>query len=153
MITGSAEEAEDAAQEGFIRAYRSIDRFRPGAPFRPWLLKIVANVARTRRGRTGRLISIRLAAVDVEAIAGDVQATPEALAIANEQLDELLTAIGELRQDDQRVIALRYFLDLSEVEMAGVLRCARGTVKSRLSRALVRLRQVMLIATEEAPHE
>ncbi len=153
VITSSAEEAEDATQEGFIRAYRSIDRFRLDAPFRPWLLKIVANLARTRRGRAGRQFSVRLADVDVETMAADAQPRPETLAIANEQLDELMAALGELRQDDQRVIALRYFLDLSEVEMAGVLLCARGTVKSRLSRALVRLRHAMLAATEEAPHE
>src|SRR2546423_9669693 len=54
VITGSAADAEDAAQEGFVKAYRAIERFRPGAPLRPWLLRIVANEARNRVRSSGR---------------------------------------------------------------------------------------------------
>src|SRR5438045_9582325 len=49
QVTGDAADAEDAAQEAFVNAYYALGRFRPGAPFRPWLLRIVANEARNRR--------------------------------------------------------------------------------------------------------
>jgi RNA polymerase sigma factor (sigma-70 family) len=139
-ILGSAEEAEDAAQEGFVRAYHALDRFHSGAPVRPWLLTIVANAARTRRATAARRPVLTLQAVASDP-SDDSAQSPEAVALITEQRRELLGAVTALRDDDQRVIAYRYFLDLSEAEMAEILGCARGTVKSRLSRALSRLRQ------------
>jgi RNA polymerase sigma factor (sigma-70 family) len=139
-ILGSAEEAEDAVQEGFVRAYHALDRFRSGAPMRPWLLTIVANAARTRRATIGRRPTLTLQAAATHP-SDDSAQSPEAVALVTEQRRELLGAVNALRDDDQRVIAYRYFLDLSEAEMADLLGCARGTVKSRLSRALGRLRQ------------
>jgi RNA polymerase sigma-70 factor (ECF subfamily) len=70
----------------------------------------------------------------------DSAQSPEAVAVNTEQRREVLGAVNALRADDQRVIAYRYFLDLSEAERAEILGCARGTVKSRLARALGRLR-------------
>ena len=64
-------------------------------------------------------------------------------AVAEERRQALLQAIRSLRDDDRLVVAYRYFFDLSEAEMAGALGCARGTVKSRLSRALGRLREAV----------
>jgi RNA polymerase sigma factor (sigma-70 family) len=142
-ILGSAEEAEDAAQEGFVRAYHALDRFHSGATVRPWLLTIVANVARTRRTTTARRPTLTLEAAATHP-SDDSAQSPEAVAIVAEQRRELLGAVSALPDDDQRVIAYRYFLDLSEAEMAEVLGCARGTVKSRLSRALGRLRQQLV---------
>ncbi len=66
--------------------------------------------------------------------------SPEVAAVAAETRTTLLQAVNELREEDRLVIAGRYFLDLSEAEMAATLGIARGTVKSRLSRALGRLR-------------
>jgi len=151
-ILGSAEVAEDAAQEGFVRAYHALDRFRLVAPVRPWLLTIVANAARTRRATAARRPTLSLQAV---ATASDDSArSPEAAARVAEQRLELLGAVNALRDDDQRVIAYRYFLDPSEAEMAQILGCARGTVKSRLSRALTRLRQQLVTGApaEEGGH-
>jgi RNA polymerase sigma-70 factor (ECF subfamily) len=139
LITGSAAEAEDAAQEGFVRAYRALNRFRPGAPLRPWLLRIVANAARNRRIAAARHPTLALSAA-MDRPSDDATQSPEAAALAAEARDELLAALADLRDDDRRVIAYRYFLDLSEAETADALGCARGTVKSRLSRALGRLR-------------
>jgi RNA polymerase sigma factor (sigma-70 family) len=150
-ILGSAEEAEDATQEGFVRAFHALDRFRPDAPLRPWLLTIVANVARSRRATAARRPTLTLQAAATLPSDDSVQ-SPEAVALVAEQRRELLGAVNALRDDDQRVIAYRYFLDLSEVEMAAVLGCARGTVKSRLSRALGRLRQ-QLVPGAPAPGE
>ena len=139
-ILGSAEEAEDAAQEGFVRAYRALDRFRRGAPVRPWLLTIVANAARSRRTTAAQRHTLALQAAATHP-SDDSAQSPEAVTLIAEQRRELLGAVNVLRDDDRRVIAYRYFLDLSEAEMAEILGCARGTVKSRLSRALGRLRQ------------
>jgi RNA polymerase sigma-70 factor (ECF subfamily) len=138
-ILGSAEEAEDAAQEGFLHAYHALDRFRGGAPVRPWLSTIVANAARSRRATAARRPTLTLQTVETRP-SDDSAQSPEAVALVAEQRRELLGAVNALRADDQRVIAYRHFLDLSEAEMAEILGCARGTVKSRLSRALGRLR-------------
>ena len=142
-ILGSAEEAEDAAQEGFVRAFHALDRFRGGEPLRPWLVTIVANAARSRRTAAARRPTLTLDAASTYP-ADDPAQSPEAVALVTEQRRELLDAVNALRDDDQQVIAYRYFLDLSEAEMAAVLGCARGTVKSRLSRALGHLRQQLV---------
>lgn len=140
VIVGTTADAEDAAQEAFVRAYKALHQFRAGSPVRPWLLTIVANAARTRRMAAARHPTLDLDAA-TEHRAADGEESPEASALASEQRHELLNAVQALRDDDQRVIACRYFLDLSEAETADVLGCARGTVKSRQSRALARLRQ------------
>lgn len=139
VITRDAEAAEDAAQEAFVKAYRALDRFRPGAPLRPWLLRIVANEAinRARSDSRHRPFDLSLA----ETRAADGAASPEALALAAERRAALVRVLNEMRDDDRLVIAYRYFFDLSELEMADVLGIARGTVKSRLSRAMTRLRE------------
>jgi RNA polymerase sigma-70 factor (ECF subfamily) len=142
LITGTAAEADDAAQEAFIKAWYALGRFRPDAPFRPWLLRIVANEARNRRTAAGRRATLALRAMERYPTA-DATPSPEAAALHAEQQGALVQAIGRLREEDRLVIAYRYFFDLSEAEMATALDCARGTVKSRLSRALGRLRAVL----------
>ena len=142
LITRDASEAEDAAQEAFVKAYRALGGFRTGAPFRPWLLAVVANEARNRRRAAGRRLGLALR-VAGESPAGDT-ASPETAALAAERRAELLGTLGALREEDRMVIGYRYFLQLSEAEMAAALGCAPGTVKSRLSRALTRLRERMM---------
>ncbi len=169
VLTGDATGAEDAAQTAFLKAWRALDRFetdpslrdqtsrrgralhasvkahhardrfRPTTPFRPWLLRIVANEARNRRAAAGRRSTLALSAVE-DRPSEDTALAPEAAALAEERRRELLGALNTLGEDDRTVIAYRYFFDLSEAEMAVALGCARGTVKSRLSRALERLR-------------
>jgi RNA polymerase sigma factor (sigma-70 family) len=142
LITGSADEAADAAQEGFVKAYRALPRFRAGAPLRPWLLRIVANEARNMRRSVARRAGLALRAA-AEHASADAAPSAEATVLAGERRRALVTALNELREEDRLVIACRYFLELTEAEMAEVLRVRRGTVKSRLSRALARLRQVI----------
>ncbi len=142
LITGDPVEAEDASQEAFVKAYRALGRFREGAPFRPWILAIVSNEARNRRKAASRRAGLFLRAAE-EAPRGDGIPLPEAAAVAAERRAELLEAVEGLREEDRAVIGYRYFLDLSEAETAEILGCARGTVKSRLSRALARLREAM----------
>jgi len=139
LVVGDADEARDAAQDGFLRAHAALGRFRAGAEFRPWLLRIVANAARNRRRSALRRADLALRAFR-DAASGDAAPSPEVLILADERRRELLAAINQLGAEDRLVIALRWFLELNEEEMAGVLNCPRGTVKSRLSRATTRLR-------------
>ncbi len=142
VITGQAADAQDAAQEAFVKAYYSMGRFREGAAFRPWLLRIVANEAINRRRATRRKAALALRVAESRPSA-DAAPSPEAAALAHEVRSELVSALSRLREEDRLVIAYRYFFDLSEAEMADALGCARGTVKSRLSRALKRLQREM----------
>jgi RNA polymerase sigma factor (sigma-70 family) len=142
LVVGDADEARDAAQDGFLRAHAALGRFRSGAEFRPWLLRIVANAARNRRRSASRRTGLALRAFR-ETASGDAAPSPEVLLLADERRRELLSAINRLRPDDRKVIALRWFLELNEEEMAAVLDCRRGTVKSRLSRATARLRSAL----------
>jgi RNA polymerase sigma-70 factor (ECF subfamily) len=132
LITGHPQDAEEAAQDGFLKAWRALHRFRAGEPLRPWLLTIVANEARNRRRAAGRREHLALRAV---------AALPREGEDAVGDHDALSAAIGRLREEDRVVIGCRYLLDLSEAETAAALGVARGTVKSRLSRALGRLRE------------
>jgi RNA polymerase sigma-70 factor (ECF subfamily) len=142
LVVGDPDEARDAAQDGFLRAHAALGRFRPDAEFRPWLLRIVANAARNRRRSASRRADLALRAFR-DAASGDAAPSPEVLLLAAERRNELLAAVNALRAEDRLVIALRWFLDLNEAEMAGVLDCPRGTVKSRLSRATARLRSAI----------
>jgi RNA polymerase sigma-70 factor (ECF subfamily) len=140
LVVGSAAEAEEAAQEGFIKAYRALGRFRRGAPFRPWLLQIVSNEARNRRRAAGRRAALALRAAE-ESSSGGAAPSPEGSLLAEAERERLLAAVNGLREEERLVIAYRYFLELSEEEAAAALGVRPGTIKSRTSRALTRLRE------------
>src|SRR5712691_12660604 len=142
VITGSSADAEDAAQEGFVKAYRALATFRTGAEPRPWLLRIVANEARNRARSAGRRHQPELRPAE-RFRPGDAAPSPEAAAVAAEDRGRLLALVNGLSQEDRQVIASRYFLEMSGEETAAALGIPEGTVKSRLSRALARLRQRM----------
>src|SRR5436190_7728488 len=89
LITGN--EAEDAVQEAVLKAWRALGRFRPGAPFRPWLLRIVANEARNRRRSAGRRAELVLRA-GREDVSGGAAPSPEATLLADEDRARLLAA-------------------------------------------------------------
>jgi len=142
LILGNAAEVEDAAQEAFVKAYYALARFQIGRPFRPWLLRIVANEAHNRQVAAGRRATLAVRVAETQP-AGESDLSPEAAALRAERHTALLRALAALSVDDRLVITERYFLDLSEAEMAEALDCPRGTVKSRLSRALGRLRALV----------
>lgn len=141
MFAGTPADAEEAAQDAFVKAWRALPRFRPGAPFRPWLLAIVANEARSRRRAAGRRAGWLARAAAEVTPADPAGADPAIAVLARERTHELLGAITALPERDRVVLQLRYLLDLSEHEMSAALGCRPGTVKSRLSRALERLRR------------
>ena len=140
LITGSAADAEDAAQEGFVKAWRSLARFRTGEPWRPWLLTIVANEARNRRRSAGRRTQLALRA-QREAVSGDAAPSPEATVVGADERRRLLAALNGLPDVSRDVLTCRYLLELSEQETAAALGLRRGTVKSRTARALERLKE------------
>lgn len=139
LITGDAADAQEAAQDGFIKAYRALWRFRAGAPFRPWLLRIVGNEAINRRRSSGRRAGLAQRIAD-DRTSGGAAPSPEAAVLAAERRATVLAAMDELTEPHRLVIACRYLLELSEEETAAALGCRRGTVKSRLSRAMEQLR-------------
>ena len=145
LLLGDADEADDIAQETFIRAFRALDSFDDERPLRPWLLQIAKNLATNRRRSLGRYLAAvgrwLLTQRDMaqEHSGRDPAHTSAHLATS----DELVRAVCRLNSEAQEIIYLRYFLELSVAETAEALNIAPGTVKSRLSRAIERLRTVV----------
>ena len=139
VLLGAGADADDVVQEAFVKAYRQISRYRGESGFRPWLLAIVANetrnLHRSRRRRDG--LVLRAAAHEQpEQAAPD----PADTVLADERRQHLVDQIRLLDARDREVLVLRFLLDLSEAETAVTLGLPKGTVKSRTSRALARLR-------------
>jgi RNA polymerase sigma-70 factor (ECF subfamily) len=113
-----------------------------GDAFRPWILRIVSNEAKNRRRSLGRRerLTVRLAQ---DRGSGDAAPSPEAAALGTEDRQELLSALDGLPERERLVVTYRYLLELSEAETARALGIRPGTVKSRLSRGLGRLRGAM----------
>jgi RNA polymerase sigma factor (sigma-70 family) len=139
-ICGSAAEAEDVTQEAFVKAYRALGGFRADSPWRPWLMRIVANEAknRVRAGVRRHRVTERHGALAAAPVVG-----PEDAALARISDEAVLRALGSLSERDRQVLAYRYVAGLSEAETATALDVAAGTVKSRQSRALGRLRAAL----------
>ena len=135
LLLGDGAAAEEAAQEAFVRAYLALDRFDESRPFRPWLLSIVANLARNRRRNLGRYWAM----VQRWWQANEASSSTD----RRDDADLLWQAVRQLRPAAQEIIYCRYFLALSEAETADVLHIRPGTVKSRLHRALQQLRMII----------
>lgn len=139
LILGDAAEAEDVAQETFVRAYLALDRFDIDRPLRPWLLSIAANLARNRRRSLGRYWAALQRAF--QANPEPYHPAPDRAVAANAR--RLREAVSRLRPAAQDIVYLRYFLELSEAEAAEALGIPPGTAKSRLHRALTQLRGII----------
>jgi len=138
VVTGSAADAEEVAQDAFVKAHRALSRFHPGAPFRPWLLRIVGNEARNLRRAAGRRVARELRAARLEL--ARPPADPERAAEAAADRRALADALDALPGEQREVVACRHLLQLSIEETSAALGIPPGTVKSRLARALDRLR-------------
>ena len=140
LMLGDADEADDLAQEALVRAYRAISSFDETRALRPWLLTIVSNLA------SNRLRSVRryFAALRRSAQSGLETTSKLDDRTAQEwEANTLWQAVRKLRVGEQEVIYMRYFLELSEAEMATAMSVPQGTVKSRLHRAIAKLREVV----------
>lgn len=135
-------EAEDVTQDAFVKAYGALTRFKPGAPFRPWLLKIVRNEAlnRVRGSKRRERLMLRTGSDPVSVGAAP---SPETEVVSDDERARLLSAIDQLPDKYRSVLVHRYLLELSERDTATVLGIAPGTVKSRVSRGLDRLRGLL----------
>jgi RNA polymerase sigma factor (sigma-70 family) len=141
LILRDAAAAEDMTQEAFVRAHRYLARFREQEPFKPWLLRIVTNLAlneQRSRARKAGLLERASRLLPREPAKG-----PEEMLAASEEAAAVWQALNRLREDDRVILYLRYFLELDEKEMAGVIGRQPGTVKSRLHRASQRLRRLI----------
>ena len=137
-IAGPAQ-AEDAAQDAFVRAFSALSRFDASKPFRPWLMTIVANTSRNQRRTARRWERSITTGGRVHMALGANVASPEEMVMQRCEDDDLFAAMARLPAGQRSVIACRYLMDLSEEETAMVLGIPRGTVKSRLARGLSRL--------------
>jgi RNA polymerase sigma-70 factor, ECF subfamily len=143
LVVHDAAAAEDIAQEAFLAALRAIDRFDRRRPFGPWMHRIVVNraidVARARALRR-----------EVDAAAGETEEAPPdppSLPLS----DQVLEALRALGPEQRAVVALRYLFDYTPGEIARALELPRGTVNSRLRRALDRLAELLAAEHVEEP--
>lgn len=143
VVLGTAEGADDVVQQATERAWRGLASYQSDRPFAPWFFRIVANCARNDRRSRGRRARLAVRATETGATA----TSAEDAVIADEDRRRVVEAMNRLSSGDRLVIALRHFEGMTEIDMAESLHCRIGTVKSRLSRAMVRLR-AELQATE-----
>jgi RNA polymerase sigma-70 factor (ECF subfamily) len=134
LVVHDAAAAEDIAQESFLGAVRALDRFDRSRPFGPWLHRIVVNRA---------IDAARARALRREAHPAAAEEMAAAEPPSSRLSDELTLALGELVPDQRAVIALRYLLEYTPGEIAALLELPRGTVNSRLRRALDRLGELL----------
>ena len=149
----SAQAAEDATQEAFIAAYRRIDSFR-GGNFRAWLLRIAANASydELRRQRRRPVASLEAAmAVQGATQAPSSAAGPEDEALRLELNVHLQSGLATLPADQRLAVILRDVQGLSYEELALVMRCSVGTVKSRIARGRARMREYLVARRELLP--
>jgi RNA polymerase sigma factor (sigma-70 family) len=139
LLLGDSDDAEDIAQETFLCAWNHLKRFDPTRPLRPWLLSIASNLASNRRRSAGRYLLALTRAFRSEPAPVNI----EEKSAERMEASDLWKAVQSLNFTDQQIIYLRYFLDLSVHETADVLKVADGTVKSRLNRALGKLRNII----------
>ena len=140
VLLGAGADADDVVQEAFVKAYRALGSLRDGAPFRPWLLRIVANETKNLHRSSGRRAARERRADVADFPTVQPPVDPADLAVGREDQERLRAELLNLPLPQRLVVICRYLLDLDEAETATVLGIARGTVKSRSHRALDRLR-------------
>lgn len=142
-LTGSYEDAEDVAQEAFVRAYEAIGRYDVSRPFAPWLYRIVVNLCldlMRRRKCRPQQAAFSEETEPLDTRAGDMESPEDAL-IREETEAELFAAIQELPEAYRVALVLRYLDDLPYTQIAQVLNTSVANVQMRISRARQRLRE------------
>ena len=143
-MCGSLPDAEDLAQEAFVRVYRHLGRLEPQARFSTVLFGIARNLALNHLRDSGRRGRGRTDGLDGVPLATAPGASPEAMARASELAALVAAGIARLSDEHREVLLLRDVQGLDYEAIAGVLACQKGTVKSRLSRAREQLRLVLV---------
>jgi RNA polymerase sigma-70 factor (ECF subfamily) len=137
LLLHNPAEAEDVAQEAFVRAFLALDTFDVARPFKPWLLQITRNLAKNRLRSLSRYWAM------VKRWWQEEETAVTATSVSQDESAQLWQAVQKLSPKAQEVVYLRYFLELSEAETAAALDVPVGTVKSRLHRALQQLKLVI----------
>ena len=135
LMTGDRAQAEEHVQEAFLAAWRGIQGFHGERPVKPWLVRILVNtVVSQRRRRVVSTVSLEFEreAEDAARPADEIEAQHDRLAIRQ--------ALTDLNPEQRQVVVLRFFAGLTVPELAQAIGAREGTVKSRLHRALGRLR-------------
>lgn len=142
---GAGADAEDVVQQAFVKAYCGLGGFREGSPFRPWLLRIIANETKNtiRAAVRQRALAGREAALAEADPVIPESADPAVATLETERRAALVTALEQLSEEHRLVVTCRYLLEMDEAETARTLGWPRGTVKSRLSRALRKLGRLL----------
>ncbi len=159
-VLGDLHEAEDAAQEAFVTAYRSLAGWRADGPFGAWLTRIAVRIAIRQAGRRKSVAWIDLsaagdrvaddratAAINAASLASAGRSDPALLSLRAERAADLRSAVAALPEPYREVVVLRFFSELSLDEIARQLDRPLGTIKTHLHRGLLRLRGA--VATED----
>ncbi|MER6107530.1 RNA polymerase sigma factor [Streptomyces hirsutus] len=142
---GAGADAEDVVQQAFVKAYCALGRFRDDMAFRPWLLSIVANETRNTVRAAARRYSLagrEAAFAEAEPVIPE-SADPAVVTLETERRAALTAALEKLSEEHRLVVTYRYLLEMNEQETAQALGWPRGTVKSRLNRALRKLERLL----------
>jgi len=145
-MLGDQAEAEYAAQEAFLKAYRGLHRYDPNRRFGSWCLAVAAHecIDRLRRRRPP---SLGLEAIDGEAALPDSAPGPESTTIRREQQARIAALLDRLSPIDRAIITLKYWYDLPLEEIAASLDLTTSAVKSRLHRSRRELAEHYLVST------
>jgi RNA polymerase sigma-70 factor (ECF subfamily) len=143
-MLGSPQEAEDAAQETFWRAYHNLQRYDPSRPFTTWLLSIAAHYCIDQQRRR-RLPTIELdELLDMENFTPDPGPSPEKIMSEKEDIEVIQRQLAELNPNDRAILVLRYFHEFSEDEICDALSISKSAVKSRLHRARLHMAEQLI---------
>jgi RNA polymerase sigma-70 factor (ECF subfamily) len=137
-VLGDLHEAEDAAQEAFVTAFRSLSSWREDGPFGAWLTRIAVRIAIRRSQRRRSVTWLDPANPGAADVAGGPD--PATVSLRAERAADIRTAVSRLDEPYREVVALRFFGDLSLGEIASQTGRPLGTVKTHLHRGLMRLR-------------
>lgn len=148
-LVRSHEDADDLAQEAFVRAWQALDRFRVGEPLYPWLARIVTNLAYSLFRRRKRRPETSIEPLVEAGMQWGADDDPADHAADRERAGHLAEAFEELSDDHRAILVLRVVDGLSYDEIARALEIAPGTVMSRLSRARAELKSRLEARTKE----
>ena len=140
-VVGSTDEAEDVVQEAFIQAYLKLDTFQQNSRFFTWLYRIAFNFALARRRRHRGHLSLDESREKSGSEPKSKTEAPDARMSRSEDIDSVHQALAILSEDHRSILVLREMEDLAYEEIAEVLHISIGTVRSRLNRARLALKQ------------
>jgi RNA polymerase sigma-70 factor (ECF subfamily) len=134
-MLGEEEEAEDAAQETFLRAYRQFHRYDPSRPFQPWVFAIACHHCFDRLRRRKLMVWLRADDEFQHPAWREPSPSPEDMVLQSEQSERIQELLDRLSPKDRAVIVLRYWYDFSDKEIAQATGTTTSAVKSRICRA------------------